>query len=45
MTKRSFLVTGASKGIGRALAARLAAAGHRIVGLARNDRARPNERN
>lgn len=36
MTKRTFLVTGASKGIGRALTNRLAAAGHHVVGVARN---------
>lgn len=35
MTKRTFLVTGASKGIGRALSERLAAAGHHVVGIAR----------
>jgi NAD(P)-dependent dehydrogenase (short-subunit alcohol dehydrogenase family) len=35
MTKRTFLVTGASKGIGRALSTRLAAAGHHVVGIAR----------
>ena len=35
MTQRTFLITGASKGIGRALATRLAHAGHRVVGLAR----------
>jgi NAD(P)-dependent dehydrogenase (short-subunit alcohol dehydrogenase family) len=35
MTKRTFLVTGASKGIGRALSVRLADAGHHVVGVAR----------
>ena len=35
MIKRTFLVTGASKGIGRALSARLAEAGHHVVGVAR----------
>ena len=34
-TNRTFLVTGASKGIGRALSQRLADAGHRVVGVAR----------
>lgn len=36
MTKRTFLISGASKGIGRALAERLARDGHHVVGLARN---------
>lgn len=36
MIPRTFLVTGASKGIGRALSERLARAGHQVVGLVRN---------
>ena len=43
MVQRSFLITGASKGIGRALAERLARAGHRVVGLARNHADFPGE--
>ncbi|MCW5297796.1 SDR family oxidoreductase [Herbaspirillum lusitanum] len=35
MTKRTFLITGASKGIGRALSNRLATSGHHVVGIAR----------
>jgi 3-oxoacyl-[acyl-carrier protein] reductase len=34
-TKRTFLITGASKGIGRALSEILATLGHHVVGLAR----------
>ncbi|MBN3857542.1 SDR family oxidoreductase [Paraburkholderia sp. Ac-20340] len=33
--KRTFLITGASKGIGRALSERLAREGHQVIGLAR----------
>jgi len=36
MIKRTFLVTGASQGIGLAISGRLARAGHRVVGLARH---------
>lgn len=36
MKTRTFLITGASKGIGRALATQLFQAGHRVVGIARN---------
>ncbi|WP_024513064.1 SDR family oxidoreductase [Bradyrhizobium sp. ARR65] len=35
MTKRTFLITGASKGIGRALSQRLTDSGHHVVGIAR----------
>jgi 3-oxoacyl-[acyl-carrier protein] reductase len=35
MTKRTFLVTGASKGIGRAVSNMLAKAGHEVIGIAR----------
>jgi len=35
MSKRTFLITGASQGIGRALAERLTTQGHHVVGLAR----------
>jgi nucleoside-diphosphate-sugar epimerase len=35
MSKRRVLITGASKGIGRAVADRVAASGHEPIGLAR----------
>ncbi|QIB33074.1 SDR family oxidoreductase [Ancylobacter pratisalsi] len=34
--QRTFLITGASKGIGLALSERLSAQGHRVIGIARN---------
>jgi 3-oxoacyl-[acyl-carrier protein] reductase len=36
MTPRTVVITGASKGIGRALADRLAAEGHQVIGMARH---------
>ncbi|MGA7540709.1 MAG: SDR family oxidoreductase [Steroidobacteraceae bacterium] len=36
MSNRTYLITGASKGIGRALSERLARQGHSVVGIARN---------
>jgi len=36
MSQRTFLITGASKGIGRALSEYLVAAGHQVVGISRN---------
>ncbi|WP_375738983.1 SDR family oxidoreductase [Pseudomonas boanensis] len=35
MSARTFLITGASKGIGRAISEQLASNGHRVVGIAR----------
>ncbi|MDR8732086.1 SDR family oxidoreductase [Burkholderia pseudomultivorans] len=43
MNNRTFLITGATKGIGLALSERLARAGHRVVGLARKHAAYPGE--
>ncbi|MGV2292243.1 SDR family oxidoreductase [Trinickia sp. YCB016] len=43
MTQRSFLITGATKGIGLALSERLVGAGHRVVGLARQSAPYPGE--
>jgi NAD(P)-dependent dehydrogenase (short-subunit alcohol dehydrogenase family) len=44
MTRRTFLVTGATKGIGRALSERLSNAGHKVVGIARrHDRSFPGD--
>lgn len=43
MTARTFLITGATKGIGRALSERLARTGHRVIGLAREDVDFPGE--
>jgi 3-oxoacyl-[acyl-carrier protein] reductase len=40
---RTFLVTGASKGIGRAVSHRLTRAGHHVVGLARHTQEFPGE--
>lgn len=36
MTPRTYLITGATKGIGRALSEQLCAQGHHVIGLARN---------
>lgn len=43
MTQRTFLITGATKGIGLALSERLVGAGHRVVGLARQSAPYPGE--
>ncbi|WGY73490.1 SDR family oxidoreductase [Burkholderia cepacia] len=43
MTSRTFLVTGATRGIGRALSERLVRTGHRVIGLARDDAPFPGE--
>lgn len=43
MRSRTFLVTGATKGIGLALSKRLVAAGHRVIGVARSPAAFPGD--
>jgi 3-oxoacyl-[acyl-carrier protein] reductase len=43
MKQRTFLITGATRGIGRALSDRLVGAGHRVVGLARQHTDYPGE--
>ena len=43
MTARTFLITGATQGIGRALSERLARTGQRVIGLAREDADYPGE--
>lgn len=43
MTKRTFLVTGATKGIGLALSERLVSEGHHVIGIARSLAAFPGE--
>jgi NAD(P)-dependent dehydrogenase (short-subunit alcohol dehydrogenase family) len=40
MSKKTFLITGVSTGLGRALAQEALAAGHRVVGTVRNEAAR-----
>ena len=37
MNAKDIIVTGASRGIGRAIGAKLAAAGHRVIAIARNE--------
>ncbi|MGF6781396.1 3-oxoacyl-[acyl-carrier protein] reductase [Paraburkholderia sp. GAS334] len=43
MTTRTFLITGATKGIGQALSERLVRSGNRVIGLAREDAEFPGE--
>lgn len=43
MASRTFLITGATKGIGRALSERLVRTGHRVIGFARDDAEFPGE--